>query len=568
VREQPVKLMKTSRGTWFADFGNATFGNVELTLPRQSGEDRIVVHLGEALSPPDAVNRTPGGTVRYQRADVLSNPGKPVSPELEWSPPGWLKGGWVDLPEGMPQVMPFRYVELEGITGTLTPGNVTRVTWRVPFTPGASGFKSSSTTLDGVWKLSEHTIKATTFLGVYIDGDRERRPYEADALINQLGHYCLDANYEVARKTNEWFMKTPTWPTEWRLQTPILAWHDFLWSGDESFLKANYSTLVERAMLDRRTEDGWFRGFQKGKDHPEIDDIVDWPASERDGYEMHWPVKSAVIAFHYRAVVLLEKIARHLGKTADAEKFAAMAAQTKKAFNEKLWDETRGCYVDGWDPASGKVSSHASSHANFFPLSLGLVPTDRVTRTAGFLKTRGMTCSVYGAQFLLEALYDAGMADAAFALLDSVEKRSWRNMVAKTGTTMTLEAWEPSLKPNLDWNHAWGAAPANLIPRKLMGVEPLEPGFKRFRIKPQPGPLTEADLKLPTPAGSVVVKLSREGERWNASVTVPKGTMAEFHAFQPKGAKVTGSAKSRSIRVENDREVFLLAPGNWEIRAQ
>lgn len=568
IREQPVKLIKTSRNTWFADFGNTTFGNVELTLPRQAGEGKVIVHLGEDLSPPDAVNRNPSGTVRYQRGEVSANTGKPVSPVLKWAPPGWLKSGWVDLPKGMPQVMPFRYAELEGVTENLTPQNVTRVTWMVPFTPDASGFASSSPTLDGVWKLSEHTIKATTFLGVYIDGDRERRPYEADALINQLGHYCLDANYETARVTNAWFMKTPTWPTEWRLQTPILAWHDFLWSGDDSFLKSNYNTLVERAMIDRRTDDGWFRGFQKGKDDKEIDDIVDWPAVERDGYEMKWPVKSAVLAFHYRAVVLLEKIARQIGKTSDAEKFAAMAAQTKKVFNEKLWDEARGCYVDGLDSATGAVSTHASSHANFFPLSLGLVPADRVAKTAAFLKGRGMTCSVYGAQFLLEALYDAGEADAAFALLDSTEKRSWRNMVAKTGTTLTLEAWEPSLKPNLDWNHPWGAAPANIIPRKLMGVDPLEPGFKRFQIKPQPGPLTEAKLKLPTPAGSVIVKLSRDGDKWNASVTVPKGTVAEFHSFQAKGTKVTGSGQSRSVRVENGREVFLLSPGNWEIRAQ
>jgi hypothetical protein len=55
--------------------------------------------------------------------------------------------------------------------------------------------------------------------------------------------------------------------------------------------------------------------------------------------------------------------------------------------------------------------------------------------------------------------------------------------------------------------------------------------------KPQPGSLTEAKFKLPTPAGSVVVKLLREGEQWNALVTVPKGTVAEFHAFHRRARK-------------------------------
>lgn len=35
------------------------------------------------------------------------------------------------------------------------------------------------------------------------------------------------------------------------------------------------------------------------------------------------------------------------------------------------------------------------------------------------------------------------------------------------GSTITMEAWSLKAKPNQDWNHAWGAAPANLLPRYL-----------------------------------------------------------------------------------------------------
>ena len=55
-------------------------------------------------------------------------------------------------------------------------------------------------------------------MGLYIDGDRERIPYEADALINQLSHYALDTEYSLARNTFEHLMLHPTWPTEWHLQ--------------------------------------------------------------------------------------------------------------------------------------------------------------------------------------------------------------------------------------------------------------------------------------------------------------------------------------------------------------
>ena len=44
---------------------------------------------------------------------------------------------------------------------------------------------------------------------------------------------------------------------------------------------------------------------------------------------------------------------------------------------------------------------------------------------------------------------------------------------------ISWEAWDLKYKLNQDWNHAWGAAPANLLPRYVLGAEPLEPGWQR-----------------------------------------------------------------------------------------
>jgi len=48
------------------------------------------------------------------------------------------------------------------------------------------------------------------------------------------------------------------------------------------------------------------------------------------------------------------------------------------------------------------------------PLAFGLRRTNRKAGIAAFVKSRGMACSVYGAQYLLEALYNAG--EGAYAL--------------------------------------------------------------------------------------------------------------------------------------------------------
>ena len=161
-----------------------------------------------------------------------------------------------------------------------------------------------------------------------------------------------------------------------------------------------------------------------------------------------------------------------------------------------MFDPRRGIYVDGIG------SSHASLHANLFPLAFGIVPEKHRQSVVEFIKSRGMACSVYPTVYLLEALYDAGEEQAALDLMTSDSDRSWLNMI-RVGSTVTTEAWDIKYKKNSGWTHAWSSAPAQILPRKLMGIEPLEPGFGRVRIQPRPGNLTQASTRLPTIRGFI-----------------------------------------------------------------
>jgi len=173
------------------------------------------------------------------------------------------------------------------------------------------------------------------------------------------------------------------------------------------------------------------------------------------------------------------------------------------------------------------------------PLAFGLVPEAHLPTVAQFVKSRGMACSVYGAQYVLEALYRAGDAPAALALMASRGQRSWWNMI-RVGSTVALEAWDWRFKNNLDWNHAWGAAPANIIPRFLMGVRPLEPGFGRLLVQPQPGPLRHADLRLPTIRGAVEVAFSQEpGRSFRLRVRLQANTSARVELPAPPAGAPT-----------------------------
>jgi hypothetical protein len=223
-------------------------------------------------------------------------------------------------------------------------------------------------------------------------------------------------------------------------------------------------------------------------------------------------------------------IAAALGRAGEARRWTVRAARVYRSYNAVFFDSARGVYLDG------EGSRHSSLHANMFPLAFGLVPPERVQGVAAFAKSRGMACSVYGSQYLFEALYRAGEADYALSLFTAGGERSWPHMIREVGTTITLEAWDDRFKPNEDWNHAWGAAPANLIPRLLMGIEPIAPGFARFRVRPQ-----TVALAVEQPDAST----------WRAILTVPANTAAEVEvpASDPGRVWESGQPAGRSPQV-------------------
>ena len=521
--DEPVHSIRDSDGRLFIDFGKAAFGSLRLEFPEPQPAAELSIHLGEKLAGPTTVDVSPGASIAYQLVTVAVKPeAKTAEAVPSWAP---KYPHWVPNPAGEKEVIPFRYAEIHGLPAAAPLPKVVRMSRHVPFDETASSFNCSDQSLVEVWNLCKHSIKATSFLGLYVDGNRERVPYEADAYINQLCHYGVDAHYDTGRLTYEHLLEYPTWPTEWRQHLPLMALADWLYSGDDAALHRNYDAIRACLMLDRRRPDGLFLGQAKGVPR----DIVDWPVGERDGYDMAHDVKTVTTAFHARSLEAMAAIARATGREAEAEEFESMWKVTARTMHDKLFDEGRGRYVDGLDPANDQPSTHASLHANMLPLAFGLVPKVDVSRVADFVAGRGMACSVYGSQYLLDALFDSERDREALSLLTATGDRGWLHMTRNVGSTITLEAWDVAYKPNLDWSHAWGAVPANVIPRKLMGIEPLEPGFARIRVRPRMGGLEWASIRHPSPKGPIEFAVKAAHGTWEASLDLPDGVVAEVH---------------------------------------
>lgn len=556
----PVRVVRRADGVDFVDFGKAMFGTVVLRFAGPVAPGDIRVALGECLAGPDTLDRQPKGSIRFREMALSLVPGQreyrveiPADTRNTTCPPA------VPMPPGIGEVLPFRYAEITGLPAPLAGGEILRLDTFYPFADEAASFASSSPELDQVWDLCKHSIKATSFTGIYIDGDRERIAYEADAYINQLAHYGVDAEYAMARVSHEFLIARPTWPTEWILHSVLVAWADFEYTGDDRSLRARYADLQAKTLRALAREDGLI-SVETGRltpavlDSVHIDrplrDIVDWPPGsftdggqgERDGHDMR-PINTVVQAFHFQALKLMAWIAEQVGRGGEGVAYRRQAERVCQSVNDLLFDPERGVYLDG------EGSGHSSLHANLFPLVFGLVPPTQVRRVVDFVKSRGMACSVYAAHYLLEAMYRHGEADYALSLMTAAHDRGWLNML-RAGSTVTLEAWDWKYKNNLDWNHAWGAAPAGAIPRWLVGVRPLEPGFARILVSPQPGSLEHFSARVPTIRGPVTVEYRRDARGYDLEVGLPPNTRAVLRPPSAVGETIPLSSGQYRHRAE------------------
>ncbi len=506
TRRAPVAAATNAAGCVRFDFGREMFGFLEL-VPPAGARGAYRVRLGELLSADGRVDMKPGATIRAAEvegrieADGVCR--VPLVADAR-NTSGGREGGAIKILREHGVVMPFRHVEVLSAPFPVTRDNVRMVAVHYPMDLSESSFTCSSPELVKVYDFCRHSILATSFAGLYVDGDRERIPYEADAYLNQLCEYAVHSDHSLARASHEYLMSHPTWPTEWKQHSIKMAWADWMWTGDARSLAKFYDSLRNEKLLLNfaRPSDGLLlTGGERLRNsltnRVGAADIVDWPPVERDGFVFR-DVNAVVNAFHYRNLLEMSDIARALGKTSDAEAFAVRARRVFDSFNAVFFDSSRGVYRDG------EGTDHASIHANAAALAFGLVPPARRAQVAEFCVSRGMACSVYFAQYLLEALFEAGEADAAIRLMTSGGDRSWLGMLDQ-GATVTMEAWAAKYKPNLDLNHAWGAAPLNVVSRYVLGVTPLEPGFAKVRIRPQFGSLSRVSGKVPTAKGPVEV---------------------------------------------------------------
>ncbi|MDD3155359.1 MAG: hypothetical protein PHS41_10865 [Victivallaceae bacterium] len=479
-----LRQEKEVDGFQLFDFEKTAFSRLTVVLDGGGGE-QVALAVGEKTRD-GAVDPHPPGFLYYTEQTVTLRPGlhEYVFPIPEHHSP-YEKSQALKAPlppQTGGEIAPFRYAQIKNYRG---PVRMTRLAFFPDFDDSAAAFESDDPGLNRIWEFCKYSVKATACFGLYVDGQRERLPYEADAYVNQLTHFCCDASYTIARDTIDFLLRNPNWPTEWRLLMPLLVRDYILYSGDvtclESWLPALQESLLSRFLNGN--------GLLPKDPAPGIRDIVDWPRLERRDYEFG-PANFVPNSFRVGALNAMWELT-------GTKYYRDQAGAVRSALRRHMLKN--GKFVDSTE------SGHQSLQTALYALFFGIPEPAEQSVLRSFLRSRGMDCSVFAAQFLLDACYRCGLADHALRLMTDNGMRSWNHMLEK-GATITTEAWDESIMPNLDWTHAWATAPGNVIVRRLCGVRPLSPGFKTFTVDPAPAGIRKFYLRQLTAQGPIIVE--------------------------------------------------------------
>ena len=76
--------------------------------------------------------------------------------------------------------------------------------------------------------------------------------------------------------------------------------------------------------------------------------------------------------------------------------------------------------------------------------------------------------------------------------------------------------------------HGWASGPTAWLSQTVLGIKPMEPGFKRVRIAPQLGNLKWAEGSYPTPLGPIHVRHERQPDGTvKSKIDAPSGMAVE-----------------------------------------
>lgn len=416
----------------------------------------------------------------------------------------------------------------------------------------AGAFECDDDLLTRLWRIGRHTVLQCTH-DAWSDGPgREKRQWLGDGIVHYLvgtaafgpSSQPIDRRFlinaaESQRNDGLIEMFSPGDHHDYGIIIPdfSLHWvcaagHYLRYTGDEETVFTIFPA-IQKALA-------WF-DLHIGRNGLLVDlpywHFIEWAAVGRSG-------EAAIVnGLLVGALKAAAAIADVLGYGRAAGVYRRRARAIAAALNARHWNARRGLYVDCVDPETGAQGPAVSQHANAAMILWDIAPRQRwsemVERMADrralrltavppivnisepFEAARHIArANTFFAHFVYDAFAHAGRFDLALGQI-----RDFYRPMIEAGATALWESFEPSAS----LCHAFSASPVYHLSAHALGVTPLEPGFGRFQLWPQPGDLRRARGTVATVRGDIEVAWERgDDDVMTLELVVPEGTAARI----------------------------------------
>lgn len=411
-----------------------------------------------------------------------------------------------------------------------------------------SRFDSSDKSLAGIWEVAKNTLLAST-RDYFMDcpgreqalwlGDTDREDAAALVLFGdeRPGRHSLDLFALLQGKDGAVPAVGPlagdAFIPDYHVQWPAMLWRHYVYSGDEEFVSERFPSLSRSLAWLERVLDR--RDLVPQAERPEWWCFLDWqPALPRRGYV----AALNMLAFSgFRCGALL---AEALGRQDQASRWAGFAMRLDLAIKQAFYDAGRGLFCDL--PVSEPRSY--SQLANALAVVTGLLrgkEADRLCRRMHEASDLIPVQTPYSAYWYADALFAGNLKAAGCRFIEAY----WGAMCERGATTYweTFDVSSPAESTPFASRdrvtslcHGWGAAVAELLVRHILGIEALEPGFRRVRFAPYLEAAGGIDASIRLPVGCFKVLLKKGRTVGRALLELPTERELEV-AVDAKGLK-------------------------------
>jgi alpha-L-rhamnosidase len=565
-------------GVYVYDFGQ-NFSGVERV---QLAGTKVQMRFAEVLNPDGTIYTDNLRTAKATDTFTLGKPGDTASAPTALEPLFTFHG--------------FRYAEVTGLAAAPDKNAVTGLVFHTD-APWTAKLETGSAMINQLWS-NILWGQRSNFVGVPTDCPQrdERLGWMGDAQVFwRTASYNMDLaafSRKFAADMRGTQVGSPYYgifspgtvrsheesAAAWSDAGVIVPWTSWLQTGDTAIIEQNWDAMTKYldAIAAANPDFLW--------EHEYGDTFGDWLSPEGKTDE-----RLLATAYWAWDMTLMREMALATGRTADAEKYAALFEKIRAAFQKQF---VRGDgFVAGADnsPSQFGVINNPNAkseggdtqtgyvlalHMNLLPDELRAAAAkrlvDKIEANHNLLAT-----GFLGTPYLLEELTKAGYTKLAYTLLLNTQYPSWGYMVTHGATTM-WERWngdqmmnDPSMN---SYNHYAYGAVADWMYRYAAGVDtmPADPGFHTVVLHPVfDERLGHIAFDYDSVYGPIHSDWTVTGATAVWHVTIPANTEAWFPLSTEEAAryKLDGMPILPNVKlVRRDGEVgFWLEPGSYTL---